>query len=267
MRSSDMGYAAFLGDVKHEVLPVTEGHRITLQYNLSWVSKQTIPSSSSSAHQMMEWTAILERFLTDSSVLPEGGLFCFGLRNTYPVPPETKMDLNAFPPADMDEVLKGTDSLLFRALKRLGLQPVIKLSYNGCYNPKSRRHKDDPTLGLVCHPLKLEELSYSWESRSLNGLVRKEGLLARQGLDANQVIWITPVTAASRILQTYAKSEEKFASVVRVYADLCIVARVKSGDQRTGKSSKRLRLVEDAPEESDDSEDDSNEPLAKKRRC
>ena len=37
--SSTLYWAAFFSDVEHEVLPVSEGHRVTLTYNLSYHSK------------------------------------------------------------------------------------------------------------------------------------------------------------------------------------------------------------------------------------
>ena len=37
--SSALHWAAFFSDVEHEVLPVSEGYRVTLTYNLSYHSK------------------------------------------------------------------------------------------------------------------------------------------------------------------------------------------------------------------------------------
>jgi len=69
---STIQWAAFFSDCEHEVLPVTEGHRITVAYNLYW-----IPDGPASHHMVLDPETLdfyysLQRLLACRSFLPNG---------------------------------------------------------------------------------------------------------------------------------------------------------------------------------------------------
>ncbi|WIA37493.1 hypothetical protein OEZ86_014407 [Tetradesmus obliquus] len=150
-------WAAFYADTEHEVLPVTEGHRMTLTYNLRAVQKQQWPapftepgvktssnnlkgpgaeagqpdqkvavSSSSSNGSWMtpadvsasaELAAEVRRLLADKDWHGSCERLGFVLQQKYSV---GLADLAAL---SFPEALKGPDRLLAAALQQAGLQP------------------------------------------------------------------------------------------------------------------------------------------------
>ena len=83
-----VAYATFYSDVEHEVLPVTQGYRITLTYNLYFAPNSSQFSGPAGnpipAHQStLEET--LRTLLADPTFLPEGGHLGFGLYHQYPL--------------------------------------------------------------------------------------------------------------------------------------------------------------------------------------
>ncbi|KAK0184839.1 hypothetical protein F5146DRAFT_1228479 [Armillaria mellea] len=83
----DVSYIAFYSDVEHEVLPVTSGIRVTLTYNLYLEDKPTVPSLLPNTESPIvdHVKEALERLLSASDFLPEGGMLGFGLRHQYPI--------------------------------------------------------------------------------------------------------------------------------------------------------------------------------------
>lgn len=83
-----IAYAIFYSDVEHEVLPVIQGYRVTLTYNLYFAPKPTQFSGPVGnpipAHQSaLEET--LKTLLANPAFLPEGGHLGFGLYHQYPL--------------------------------------------------------------------------------------------------------------------------------------------------------------------------------------
>lgn len=174
----------------------------------------------------------LEGLLHNPSVLPEGGLFCFGLRHSYTVPSGNPLE---FEPGGLSAELKGMDLQLFRVLHNLGLRPEIQLSYDAV-GEEGAPHC--PTRGLTIRPVELLRISGSSE-RTLDDLLRDEGTLAKEGLEVKQVVWITPVTECTHIRQVYASNDDKGVEVNHVRAKLYIAARVKSYGDRVRPLGKR----------------------------
>jgi len=131
---SSISYAAFYGDVEHEVAEVTSGYRLTLTYNLHFgksLDSQAIvstPSSTSATlytsfpHNTGSFQDKLSELLSDGTFLPMGGRLGFGLFHEYPF--ESKPNLER-----IAEVLKGSDATLMQACRALGLTCILKVCY------------------------------------------------------------------------------------------------------------------------------------------
>lgn len=64
-------FIAFFGDVEHQVLPVTSGHRVTLTYNLHFrAQKNILRALSSPFHDKLK--ARLIELVNDTETLPKG---------------------------------------------------------------------------------------------------------------------------------------------------------------------------------------------------
>lgn len=258
-RPACLGYAVFWGDVKHEVLPVTTGHRITLQYDLSWATKRVTPSPSSFTEQMMEWTTMLQGLVDDDTVLPEGGLFCFGLRHSYNVPSIDALDIKSYRPYNMRRDLRGADRLLFSALERLGLEPEVQISYElGAVRRGPRNQADETTRGLANHLVDLSPLCDGWNGIKFNDLILEDNTISKEDLNVSQVIWITPVTSSTQLKQPWSARDRNIRFWIEYErANHCIVARIPHHSERRKKSIKRKRIAGEMAEEEG--------PLAKKR--
>ena len=78
--SSMLHWAAFFSDIEHEVLPVNEGYRVTLTYNLSYQSKtkdSTIDIKSYSFYRL------LLGVLSDPVFMRDGGVLGFNSHYSY----------------------------------------------------------------------------------------------------------------------------------------------------------------------------------------
>ncbi|KAM0337999.1 hypothetical protein ACHAPU_011462 [Fusarium lateritium] len=108
-------WAAFFSDCEHEVLQVTEGHRLTLTYNLFWTSYG--PASMSDHLQALDqeslhFFAALEKLLENKEFLQKGGLIGFNCTHAYPHTSRSSVD-------NLHHMLKGLDMVVYQALKRI----------------------------------------------------------------------------------------------------------------------------------------------------
>ncbi|KAI5895377.1 uncharacterized protein SCHCODRAFT_02686773 [Schizophyllum commune H4-8] len=130
--SSKIAYIAFFGDIEHEVLPVTSGHRITLTYNLYFeglpsggARPDALPAIPRSVEdQDARLRGALQTFLQDPKLLPEGGYLAFGLRFMYPLQRDKKANLQ-----DLLPHLKGGDAMVVRVCQSLGIVGKLMLVY------------------------------------------------------------------------------------------------------------------------------------------
>ena len=78
--SSKLHWAAFFSDIEHEVLPVTEGYRVTLTYNLSYHSK-----SSESTFDVKKYSfyKFLQATLSNPVFMHDGGVLGFNSYYSY----------------------------------------------------------------------------------------------------------------------------------------------------------------------------------------
>lgn len=218
-----VGYAAFFSDVEHEVLPVTEGHRITLTFNLYYgEEKRTLTPESVSA-RMAQCKDLLTRLLQSKKVLPGGGLLCFGMKHAYPVSVgEKEKEL-----AKAHQVLKGADRLLRVALNQLRLETNVQLLYRPGYAEKTFQ----AAYGLSSEIIDMESRDYD-DSESDESVLKSNGTLSKESFSHESVLWVTPPSGLTNIKYAFGQAYGNEVSHGHIYADLCLVSRVKPYSQR-----------------------------------
>ena len=78
--SSTLYWAAFFSDVEHEVLPVSDGYRVTLTYNLSYQSKA---SDSTFDVKTYSFYKLLQAALSNPVFMRDGGVLGFNSHYSY----------------------------------------------------------------------------------------------------------------------------------------------------------------------------------------
>ena len=78
--SSTLHWAAFFSDVEHEILPVSEGYRVTLTYNLSYQSKA---SDSTFDVKTYSFYKLLQTALSNPVFMRDGGVLGFNSHYSY----------------------------------------------------------------------------------------------------------------------------------------------------------------------------------------
>ena len=97
---AEAAFAAFYADCVHEVLPVTQGHRLTLAYNLMRVGKGRLPKPPDYGEQQGRIAALLQTW-RDSQRHPDGEV---SEKLVYPLD-------HAYTPAELGfAALKGADA-------------------------------------------------------------------------------------------------------------------------------------------------------------
>ncbi|KAJ9193161.1 hypothetical protein DTO164E3_5523 [Paecilomyces variotii] len=137
--TSTVQWAAFYSDCEHEIETVTEGHRITLTYNLhvtEAVGLSLLPNPVIDPKSLPLYEYV-KGILENPAVLKEGGVL--GFFCSYAYPHTAKYANEALPRS-----LKGSDLVLYSVFKSLGIfvkvVPVLELG--GLYVP------NDPQLGI-----------------------------------------------------------------------------------------------------------------------
>ncbi|KZV73770.1 hypothetical protein PENSPDRAFT_602316 [Peniophora sp. CONT] len=204
-----IGYAAFFSDVAHEVLPVTDGYRITLTFNLYAVeSNPRIATPITVSDQMAQCSSELSRLLEDDAMMPDGGRLVFGLRHSYPITDSTDI-------AGTWRWLKGVDRILWRMLKQMDLKPDMHLLYeldNDRYDAR----------GLIREQADLTNLQ---DDQTGEDAVKRQGVVWTEGVSHNNIVWVTPMNQLSRMEHAYTYYGNQ-AGTEWAYAHLCFVARV-----------------------------------------
>ncbi|GJJ14530.1 hypothetical protein Clacol_008795 [Clathrus columnatus] len=121
-------WAFFFSDVEHEVLPVLSGTRVTIAYDI-FATRTIIPAKSkidTTIHTFPLSNDIYSA-LQNPRFLPEGAKIAIALSHAYPMP---RHELTS---DDVAANLKGSDAILYRDLKSLGLdvslEAVIEVGY------------------------------------------------------------------------------------------------------------------------------------------
>ena len=110
-------WAAFYNDVKHEVLPITSGHRITLTYNLYHTPAAT-PLSSALNVTTNPFYQELKAALQNPHFMRKGGTLGFFCQHKYT---GISSDLEEFSP-----FLKREDAIVYEIAKSIGLPISLK---------------------------------------------------------------------------------------------------------------------------------------------
>ena len=161
-------WAAFFSDVEHEVLPVADGYRVTLTYNLYHSEKIGSASNATQSPFYKELAAALG----NPHFMREGGVLGFACRHKYVL-----TDLNSVESSPL--LLKGADYDIYAAAKSLGLSVCFKPIAHGSYKSyeyvlpafkdeiKSSRDFEDESDGeilqqLGCEPVSLSSETITW---------------------------------------------------------------------------------------------------------
>ncbi|KAI0056408.1 hypothetical protein BV25DRAFT_1832295 [Artomyces pyxidatus] len=221
-----IGYVAFFSDVEHEVTLVTEGHRVTVTYNLYFTgaepaSAPVVPAVPAIPANEAAFKSAFEALLENPEFLPRGGTLGFGLRHVYPI----KDSL-----AHVYGMLKGSDAAVFRACAQLGFEPVLYLLY--CTHMKYGREKSWGMIDRVPH------FAGYWQVEDPVDMIKEEGGLVLKkpyaGSDEidERVKWVTKITKLTRHTSPYMAYGNE-AELGFAYGDVCLIVRV-------GKPSERL---------------------------
>ncbi|WVW78666.1 hypothetical protein I302_100626 [Kwoniella bestiolae CBS 10118] len=116
VKNGGIAWGFLYSDCKHEVLPVEDGIRITIQYE---VFIRRIPELTND--RMYDWRSeiVKQAFnrVMDPSFLPEGGRLAFGLKYEYPI----RDDYGHTDWSALEKLLKGIDAVFMACLKATGL--------------------------------------------------------------------------------------------------------------------------------------------------
>ena len=107
-------YAAFFADCRHEVLPVTSGHRICLVYDLA-IAKKKQPAAPKSSASVEAVSGLLERIFEDRS------------RDKVAIPLKHQYTKAALDPGELKGGDRSRVDVLFRAAERSGYQAYLAL--------------------------------------------------------------------------------------------------------------------------------------------
>ncbi|KAJ8522077.1 hypothetical protein ONZ45_g1262 [Pleurotus djamor] len=129
-------YAAFYGDIEHEVLPVKSGNRVTLTYNLYYADETDDDPTMSAAQG--KFVEILKTLVAPGGpdFLPEGGWVGFPLRHEYAFSRDGQL-------TNVKKNLKGVDVAFSRACNRLKISTRVKVVYK-----VSDSNRDDRFVSL-----------------------------------------------------------------------------------------------------------------------
>ena len=126
-------WAAFFSDVEHEVFPVTEGYRVTLTYNLYSNTQLDIPGIVSIVDVTSNpFYNELRLAISNPHFMRDGGVLGFSCHHAY-----VFKDLNVA--TNLPCLLKGSDRIVYVAVKSLGLPVVVKpvdISSEACHWPR-----------------------------------------------------------------------------------------------------------------------------------
>lgn len=134
-------WAAFYGDCEHEVLEVTEGHRLTLTYNLYVVRGNG--SLGGNAPALDPTTLPLYNTVKDLVQSPglwdEGGHIGYFCSHAYPHTATTKLIFMA------PDNLKGADMAMYSIFRSLGLSVSFRPAFDEMIYPgEDHLHESDP---------------------------------------------------------------------------------------------------------------------------
>ena len=236
--SPRVAYVAFFSDVEHAVAEVTSGHRVTVTYNLYFANSRNNESLAPSVDVVVprsfskpEVKSIISGLLNDQAFLPEGGTLGFGLRHLYPLPTRFHSHDDATLER-LEQLLKGTDSALFRACIDLFLTPSLYAIYEDGGDGHASGSGERP---LVACPriVKFDTHDYDeeqplWEKlcAHFHGvLVNPASVPAGVDVESRHVHWITPLSHVNRV-KTHFAAYGNEPMMGYLYQRVCILVSV-----------------------------------------
>lgn len=226
-----IAYASFFSDVEHEVLPVKEGYRVTLTYNLYFkkplkARTPRIPAEVTIPSNFDMFKKALEDSLADKAFLPQGGKLGFGLQHLYPVFKKLwacRGDL-------IRPHLKGLDALVLAVCQEVGLKTRVCFVFT-----------DEPLVSENVPAYTLE--GYRDVSDEIEN---KYG-----GEDSGDLTWVVGHEHSFNEHPIDFFSEETYGNepaIEHTYAEIVLIAHV-------GPANARKTLTEDELARSDDDGD------------
>ncbi|KAH9972501.1 hypothetical protein BGW80DRAFT_1173025 [Lactifluus volemus] len=225
--SESIAYAAFFGNVKCEVLPVTSGHRVMSTYNLYFdegepASVKDLVSEPPSFPREEKEGTFGSRFvdlLENPEFLPDGGTLGFGLRNVYQVKDRL---------GPVYGQLRGIDATIYQSLRKLGLEPTLCLYY------ESDGDDEDHFGTLLDH----EPVSVVLrENYNMDEFMNDQGGIEIPAYE--ELTWVMPRTDFNNLETPYAEVDYKRGWLEMMSGELCLVVRI-------GEAGKRLVHSTDA---------------------
>ncbi|KIK57157.1 hypothetical protein GYMLUDRAFT_229413 [Collybiopsis luxurians FD-317 M1] len=204
-----IAFVSFYSDVMHEVLPVLSGARITLTYNLYFETnsiEHRIPSPLVSDRFTAIKKAMME-YLADPEY-PKGTLLCFGLAHCYPI---SHHDDNLYELRELSSYLKGSDALIFRVCKELGLKPKLLVYY------RSRKGYRKTSQEYLARNFCESSDHYGDDYDEVDHL-EGQGMTRIKG---KKCVWVTPRLKKSGKESNYIHYGNE-ASLGTVYGEICI---------------------------------------------
>ena len=125
-------WAAFYSDVEHEILPVTEGHRVTMTFNLYSVELEPFSgygvelAPATSNDPIVDYSSLpfyqeLQSAIRNPAFMREGGILGFSCYHCYDA---VKERLNHV--ENLSVLLKGSDNVVYSVAKLLSLNVSVK---------------------------------------------------------------------------------------------------------------------------------------------
>ena len=164
-------WAAFYSDVEHKILTVTEGHRVTLTYNLYHCEGPSLELDMTTSPFYNNLKAALDhpRFLRN------GGTLGFACQHAYVFEKLNESSENPL------RLLKGSDSTVVLAAKALGLTVAVKPILK-----KEEIYCDDANLQFIGKRFEFKE-ALIWE---YDYGIQWRKYFEEEGLDeANNITW------------------------------------------------------------------------------
>ena len=157
--SNTVQWAAFYSDCTHEILPVTDGTRLTVTYNL-YVDSMTARHHLTFA--TTKFSEDLARALKEPSFMSDGGILGFACEHAYPK--EEKI-------AGLEGFLKGADAVVLAAGKGLGLTTCLHpiwLNEADMYREGDERCGNEPATSTAYSCAAILMQVPSWSARNID---------------------------------------------------------------------------------------------------
>lgn len=262
-----LAYAAFYGDVEHEVAPVESGFRVTLTYNLYFAGSNTEatgnkpqpsggPLLTSGRTYEDKFKEILQRLLDDPTFLPQGGTLGFGLRYQYPVEKgrDRWYDIPIKSVSVAQHCLKGSDAIIWKVEQELSLDARLQVLYSDHQSPLVMTDEfEEISDSCSVNPFNWYLLQYGGakivQSRSTEVDDDPDDLRGSDEEDdyskfpKEKVYWVTARSPFNKFSDPYAAYGND-AQLAFAHGNLCLIVRIGPPGARSRTESVGVRSTE-----------------------